>query len=158
MSVSVCVSVCVCVCLSAIISPELHVRSSPNFLCMLPMAVARISKGGESVGKRGRTRLRYYSRRPRVPNYANDCVVCDVVWVGVVSTGGGYDQRAPRAPGAGRQEYSPMRARVATARRMVAIYDYNPRELSPNVDVEVTTRATASRNTMPFVGVFLSVR
>jgi len=40
MSVSVCLCVCVCVRLSAIVSPELHVRSSPNFLCMLPMAVA----------------------------------------------------------------------------------------------------------------------
>lgn len=29
-----------------------------------------------------------------------------------------------------------MRARVP-ARKMVAIYDYNPHELSPNVDVEV---------------------
>ena len=44
MSVSVCVSVCVC--LSAIISSELHVRSSHRFLCMLPMAVARSSSGG----------------------------------------------------------------------------------------------------------------
>jgi len=33
---SVCVCVCVCVCVSAILSSELHVRSSPNFLCMLP--------------------------------------------------------------------------------------------------------------------------
>jgi len=32
MSVSVCLSLCVCVCLSAIISPELHVRSSPVFV------------------------------------------------------------------------------------------------------------------------------
>ena len=31
----------VCVCLSAIISLELHVRSSPNFVCMLSTAVAR---------------------------------------------------------------------------------------------------------------------
>ena len=40
-SVSVCVSVCVCVrvcvCMSAIISSDLHVRSSTSFLCMLPM-------------------------------------------------------------------------------------------------------------------------
>ena len=43
---SLSVSVCVCVCLSAIISPELHVRSSPNVLCMLAMAVARSSSGG----------------------------------------------------------------------------------------------------------------
>jgi len=41
---SVCLSVCVC--LSAIISSELHVRSSPNVLCMLPMAGVRSSSGG----------------------------------------------------------------------------------------------------------------
>ena len=45
-SVCLCVCVCVCVCLPAIISAELHVRSSPDFLCMLPMAVARSSSGG----------------------------------------------------------------------------------------------------------------
>jgi len=33
----------VCVCLSAIVSSELHVRSSPNFICALPVAVARSS-------------------------------------------------------------------------------------------------------------------
>jgi len=33
MSVSVCL--CVCVCLSAVISSKLHVRSSPNCLCVL---------------------------------------------------------------------------------------------------------------------------
>ena len=31
----VCLTVCVCVCLSAIISSELHFRSSPDFLCVL---------------------------------------------------------------------------------------------------------------------------
>jgi len=35
------VCVCVCVCLFAIISSELHGRSSPSILCMLPMAVVR---------------------------------------------------------------------------------------------------------------------
>jgi len=35
MSVFVCLSVCLCVCLSAIISSELHMRSSPGFLCIL---------------------------------------------------------------------------------------------------------------------------
>jgi len=35
------VRVCVCLCISASISPELHVQSSPNFLGMLPKAVAR---------------------------------------------------------------------------------------------------------------------
>ena len=44
MSVSVCL--CECVCLSAIISSELHVRSSPNFSCVLQVAVARSSYGG----------------------------------------------------------------------------------------------------------------
>lgn len=34
-----------------------------------------------------------------------------------------------------------MRARVP-ARKMVAIYDYNPHELSPNVDVEVPPQFT----------------
>ena len=43
MSVSVCLSVCVC--LSAIVSSELHSPSSPNSLCMLPMAVTRPSSG-----------------------------------------------------------------------------------------------------------------
>jgi len=45
---SIVMSVCLSVCLflSAIISSELHVRSSPNVLCMLPMAVARSSSGG----------------------------------------------------------------------------------------------------------------
>ena len=37
----VCLSVCVC--LSAVVSSELHVRSSPNFICALPVAVARSS-------------------------------------------------------------------------------------------------------------------
>jgi len=41
--------VCVCVCLSAIISSELHVRSSPSFLRMLPMAVARSFSGGVMI-------------------------------------------------------------------------------------------------------------
>ena len=35
-----------CVCLSARISPEPHAQSLPNFLCMLPMAVARSSSSG----------------------------------------------------------------------------------------------------------------
>ena len=42
-------SVCVCVCLSPIISSELHGQSSPNFLCMLPVAVARSSSDGVVV-------------------------------------------------------------------------------------------------------------
>jgi len=42
MRMSVCVCVCLCVCLSAIISSELHVRSSPNFWCMLPMALPSV--------------------------------------------------------------------------------------------------------------------
>ena len=39
------VCVCVCVCLSPMISPEPHVRSLPNALCMLLMAVARFFSG-----------------------------------------------------------------------------------------------------------------
>jgi len=50
MSVSLCMCVSyTCVCLSAIISSELHVRSSLNFLCLLPMAVARSSIGGVAI-------------------------------------------------------------------------------------------------------------
>jgi len=47
---------CVClpehmsvVCLFASISLELHVRSSPNFLCMLPVAVARSCSGAFTI-------------------------------------------------------------------------------------------------------------
>ena len=43
--------VCVCVCLSAIVSSELHVRSSPNFLCVLPVAAA----GSVLLWRRGDT-------------------------------------------------------------------------------------------------------
>jgi len=39
------ISLCLCVCLSEIISSELQVQSSPNFLCMLAMAVAQSSCG-----------------------------------------------------------------------------------------------------------------
>ena len=46
MSVSVCLSVCLPMCLSAIVFPELHVRSSQNFLGVLPIAVAWSSFGG----------------------------------------------------------------------------------------------------------------
>jgi len=46
-SIVMSVCVCLCVCLSfPIISLELRVRSSPKFLCMLAMAVARSSSGG----------------------------------------------------------------------------------------------------------------
>ena len=45
-SIVMTVSVCLCVCLSTIISSELHVRPSPNFSCMLPMAVAWFFSGG----------------------------------------------------------------------------------------------------------------
>jgi len=48
----------------------------------------------------------------------------------------GYDQRQRMSSSGRPAEYSPMRSRVP-ARKMVAIYDYNPHELSPNVDVEV---------------------
>ena len=47
MSVPVCVCVCVCAfdCPRSYKNSELHVRSSPIFLCMLPMAVARSFSG-----------------------------------------------------------------------------------------------------------------
>jgi len=41
------IDLCVCVCVSACV--ELHVRSSPIFVCMLPMAVARSSSGGVAI-------------------------------------------------------------------------------------------------------------
>jgi len=37
---------CLSVCLSAIISSELHIRSSPNFLCLLPTAMAQSCSDG----------------------------------------------------------------------------------------------------------------
>jgi len=39
------------VCLSARISPESHARSLPNFLCMLPMSVARSSSIMFTIGR-----------------------------------------------------------------------------------------------------------
>jgi len=51
MSTSVCLSVChsVCLsdCLSTCISQELHVQTSSNFLCMLPLAVVQSSSSGD---------------------------------------------------------------------------------------------------------------
>ena len=48
--VSICLSVCLSVCLSARISPEPQARSS-QFLCMLPMSVARSSSGMLTIGR-----------------------------------------------------------------------------------------------------------
>jgi len=42
----------VCVCLCVCLSLELHVRSSPNYLCMLSTAVAR-SHGRPHIGANG---------------------------------------------------------------------------------------------------------
>jgi len=49
MSVSVCLSVGVCVRQSAIISSEVHVRSSPHFSCMLVISLARSSSHGVAI-------------------------------------------------------------------------------------------------------------
>ena len=48
----ICLSVClfVSVCLSARMSLEPHARSLRNFLCMLPMSVARSSSGMLTIG------------------------------------------------------------------------------------------------------------
>ena len=43
--------VCPCVCLSTTMSLEPHARSLPNFLCMLPMSVARFSSGMLTIGR-----------------------------------------------------------------------------------------------------------
>jgi len=40
------VSVCVYVCVSVTVSSPLHVQSLPNFLSMLPLAVAQSCSGG----------------------------------------------------------------------------------------------------------------
>ena len=50
-SIAMSVSVCLCVCLSAIISSELHVRSSPTFLCTLHTLpwLGRSSSGGVTI-------------------------------------------------------------------------------------------------------------
>jgi len=40
---------CLCVCLSRSISLKQHVQTVPNFLCMLPVAVARFSPGGVPI-------------------------------------------------------------------------------------------------------------
>jgi len=39
------------VCLSNRISPQPHVRSLPNFLCLLPMSVAQSSSGMLMIGR-----------------------------------------------------------------------------------------------------------
>ena len=44
--------ICVCVCPFASISPEPHVRSLPNVLCKLPIAVARSSSSGVTKSQR----------------------------------------------------------------------------------------------------------
>ena len=43
--------VCLCVCLSMRISPEPEAQPLPNFLCMLPMSVARSSSGTLTIGR-----------------------------------------------------------------------------------------------------------
>jgi len=43
------VCVCVYVSMSAIISSELHLRSSPNFFCLLLIAAGRFSSGGVAI-------------------------------------------------------------------------------------------------------------
>lgn len=37
------------------------------------------------------------------------------------------------------QKHKDFEAELLTARSMVAVFDYNPKESSPNADVEVTT-------------------
>jgi len=45
----VCLSVCLSVCLCLCVCPRSQVRSSPNFLCMLPVAVTQSSSGGVMI-------------------------------------------------------------------------------------------------------------
>jgi len=65
-SIVMSVSVCVCVCLSAIISSELHVRSSPHILGVLAMAVARFFSGGAVIGY---VRYFWFYRRRKICSY-----------------------------------------------------------------------------------------
>ena len=48
-AISLPVCVCLCVCLSASISLELLDRSSQNFVCRSPVAMARSSSGGVAI-------------------------------------------------------------------------------------------------------------
>jgi len=50
-SLSVRLSTCLLICLSACISPEPHIQTSPNFLSLLPMAVARFFSDGVNCDK-----------------------------------------------------------------------------------------------------------
>jgi len=49
MSLSVCLFVCPFICLSTRISRRTHGRTSPNFLCILPVIVIRLSSGGVAI-------------------------------------------------------------------------------------------------------------
>ena len=51
LSTLVSMSVCASVCLSARICPEPHAWSLPQFLCMLPISVARSSSGMLTIGR-----------------------------------------------------------------------------------------------------------
>jgi len=48
-TLSVCASVCLSACISACITQKLYGRASRNFLCMLPVALARSSVGNAKV-------------------------------------------------------------------------------------------------------------
>ena len=63
--VCVCVWVCVCVCLSAIISPELHVRSSPNNCKIHALEIERGIVAAEHQERRLSFQTRDKTDRPR---------------------------------------------------------------------------------------------
>jgi len=74
-AMSVCLCVCLSVCLSARISPETHAQPLPNFLCMLPMSVARSSSGKLTIGRIAYRRERGDRSAQRGRSVIYDCLV-----------------------------------------------------------------------------------
>jgi len=65
----------VCVSLSARISPEPHAGPLPNFLCMLPMSVARSSSGLLTIGRIAYRREGVDGSAQRERSVIYDCLV-----------------------------------------------------------------------------------
>jgi len=72
----VCLSVCVCLSTIIGLSSELHVRSSPNFLCMLPTAVARSSSSGVVLCTSGFMDDVIFAHKPRLLDVAAQLKQC----------------------------------------------------------------------------------
>jgi len=76
MSMCVSVCVCLCVCFSAITFLELHIRSSPCVLCVLPMAMARSSSGGVMIRY---TYIQIYIA-PKIVRRCTSCFMDDIIF------------------------------------------------------------------------------